>query len=44
MWEMTSVVPAFHNIPHDFQLSLKVCKGIRPEIIEGTMPEYVELS
>ncbi len=44
MWEMTSGVPAFHNIPHDFQLSLKVCKGIRPEIIEGTMPEYVELS
>ena len=43
MWEMTSGVPAFHNIPHDFPLSLNVCKGIRPEIIEGTMPEYVEL-
>ena len=43
MWEMTSGVPAFHNIPHDFQLSLDICKGIRPEIVEGTMPEYVEL-
>jgi len=43
MWEMTSGVPAFHNIPHDFHLSLKICKGFRPEIIEGTMTEYVEL-
>src|ERR1051325_437072 len=43
MWEMTSGVPAFHDISHDFQLSLDVCKGVRPEIIEGTMPEYVEL-
>ena len=44
MWEMTSGVLAFHNIPHDLNLSLDICKGIRPEIIEGTMPEYVELS
>ena len=43
MWEMTSAVPAFHNIPHDLNLSLNICRGIRPEIIEGTMPEYVEL-
>jgi serine/threonine protein kinase len=43
MWEMTSGVPAFHNSSHDFQLSLDICKGTRPEIIEGTMPEYVEL-
>src|SRR5947207_3535914 len=43
MWEMTSGVPAFHNIPHDLNLSLDICKGIRPEIIKGTMPEYVEL-
>ena len=43
MWEMTSGVSAYHNIPHDLNLSLNVCRGIRPEIIEGTMPEYVEL-
>ncbi|GBB84515.1 hypothetical protein RclHR1_11090003 [Rhizophagus clarus] len=43
MWELTSGVPAFHNISFDFQLSLDICKDIRPEIIEGTMPEYVEL-
>ena len=43
MWEMTSGVPAFHNIPHDFNLALDICKGVRPKIIEGTMPKYVEL-
>jgi serine/threonine protein kinase len=43
MWEMTSGVPAFYNIPHDLNLSLNICRGTRPEIIEGTMPEYVEL-
>ncbi|GBC09791.1 hypothetical protein RclHR1_09100004 [Rhizophagus clarus] len=43
MWEMTSGVPAFHNIPHDINLCLNICRGDRPEIIEGTMPEYVEL-
>jgi serine/threonine protein kinase len=43
MWEMTSGVPAFYNIPHDLNLSLNICRGIRPEIIKGTMPEYVEL-
>ena len=43
MWEMTSGVPAFHDIPHDLQLSLVICKGVRPEITEGTMPEYAEI-
>src|SRR4051812_48827132 len=43
MWELTSGIPAFHNISHDFLLSLDICRGIRPEIIEGTMPEYAEL-
>ncbi|GES86453.1 kinase-like domain-containing protein [Rhizophagus clarus] len=43
MWEMTSGIPAFHNVPHDLSLSLNVCRGIRPEIMEGTNPEYAEL-
>ncbi|RIA80467.1 kinase-like domain-containing protein [Glomus cerebriforme] len=43
MWEITSGIPAFHNIFHDLNLFLDICKGIRPKIIEGTMPEYVEL-
>jgi serine/threonine protein kinase len=44
MWEMTSGVPAFHNVSHDLDLILNIIKyDARPKIIEGTMPEYVEL-
>ena len=43
MWEMTSGTPAFNNVPHDFNLSLRICEGLRPEIIEGTEVEYAEL-
>ncbi len=43
MWEMTSGIPAFNNIPHDFDLSLNICQGLRPDIIEGTVPAYVEV-
>ncbi|GBC03671.1 hypothetical protein RclHR1_05250007 [Rhizophagus clarus] len=43
MWEFTSGVPAFNDVPHDFELSLQICKGHRPEIIEGTELDYVEL-
>ena len=43
MWEMTSGIPAFNNVTHDFDLSLKICEGLRPKIIEGTEIEYAEL-
>ncbi len=43
MWEMTSGIPAFNKKPHDFDLALEICQGLRPEVIEGTMPEYAEL-
>ncbi len=43
MWEMTSGIPAFNKRSHDFDLTLDICRGLRPNIIEGTMPEYVEL-
>jgi len=43
MCEMTSGVPAFGNVSHDFNLSLDICKGLRPDIIKGTMSEYVEV-
>ena len=43
MWEMITGVPAFHKLSHDLNLSLDVCKGIRPEIVKGSNPEYVEL-
>ena len=40
---MTSGVPAFNDIPYDFNLFLDICQGLRPEIIKGTMPEYVDV-
>ncbi|GBC18300.1 kinase-like domain-containing protein [Rhizophagus irregularis DAOM 181602=DAOM 197198] len=43
MWEFTSGVPPFNNIAHDIQLSLSICKGERPEIIENTPQCYVDL-
>ncbi|CAI2178749.1 11656_t:CDS:10, partial [Funneliformis geosporum] len=43
MWEMTSGIPAFNDVPHDYNLALKICRGERPNIIKGTMSEYVGL-
>ncbi|RIA81189.1 kinase-like domain-containing protein, partial [Glomus cerebriforme] len=43
MWEMTSGIPAFNDVSHDFHLSLNICKGMRPCIIKDTEVEYVEL-
>src|ERR1043166_7128860 len=35
MWELVSGVPPFDDRAHDLQLSLSICKGERPEIIEN---------
>ncbi|RGB32672.1 kinase-like domain-containing protein [Rhizophagus diaphanus] len=43
MWEFTSGVPPFNNRAHDIQLSLNICKGERPKIIENTPQCYVDL-
>ncbi|GBC00665.1 hypothetical protein RclHR1_03930015 [Rhizophagus clarus] len=43
MWEFTSGVPPFNNRAHDLQLSLSICKGERPEIIENIPRCYVDL-
>ncbi len=43
MWEFTSGIPPFDDRPHDFQLSLSVCKGERPKIIENTPQCYIDL-
>jgi len=43
MWELTSGVPPFDDRPHDFHLSLSICKGERPEIIDGTPQCYIDL-
>src|ERR1043165_204486 len=43
MWEFTSGIPPFNNRAHDLQLSISICKGERPEIIENTPQCYTEL-
>ncbi|PKY18614.1 kinase-like protein [Rhizophagus irregularis] len=43
MWELTSGVPPFNDRAHDIQLSLSICKGERPEIIENTPQCYIDL-
>ncbi|POG75338.1 kinase-like domain-containing protein, partial [Rhizophagus irregularis DAOM 181602=DAOM 197198] len=43
MWEFTSGIPPFNNRAHDIQLSLSICRGERPEILENTPQCYVDL-
>ncbi|RGB43408.1 kinase-like domain-containing protein [Rhizophagus diaphanus] len=43
MWEFTSGVPPFNDKAHDFQLSLSICRGERPNIIKNTPQCYVDL-
>jgi len=43
MWEFTSGIPPFNYEAHDYQLSLSVCKGKRPEIIKNTPKCYIDL-
>ncbi len=43
MWEFTSGFPPFDDIEHGFQLSLNICKGERPKIIENTPQCYIDL-
>ncbi|CAB4412492.1 unnamed protein product [Rhizophagus irregularis] len=30
---MTSGIPAFNDMPHDLELALKICQGLRPELV-----------
>jgi serine/threonine protein kinase len=43
MWEFTSGVSPFNDRAHELQLSLSICKGERPEIIENTPQCFVDL-
>ncbi len=43
MWEFTSGVIPFNDRVFDFQLSLSICTGERPEIIENTPQCYIDL-
>jgi len=41
--KMTSGISAFNSISHNLNRSLNICQGLRPEVNENTMPEYVKL-
>src|SRR6266498_205865 len=43
MWEFTSGAPPFDDRAHDLQLSISICKGERPKIIENTPQCYIDL-
>ncbi len=43
MWEFTSGIPPFDDRAHDLQLSISICKGEHPEIIENTPQCYINL-
>jgi serine/threonine protein kinase len=43
MWEFTSGVSPFNDKAHNLQLSISICKGERPKIIENTPQCYVDL-
>jgi serine/threonine protein kinase len=43
MWEFTSGIPPFKYKAHDFDLTLSICEGERPEIVENTPTCYVDL-
>ena len=43
MWEFTSGIMPFNDRVFDFQLSLSICTGERPEIIENTPQCYIDL-
>ena len=43
MWEFTSGILPFDDRAHDFQLSLSICNGKRPEITKNTPKCYVNM-
>ncbi|RIA91130.1 kinase-like domain-containing protein, partial [Glomus cerebriforme] len=43
MWEFTSGIPPHNDKAHDYDLSLRICEGERPEIVETTPKCYIDL-
>src|SRR5438128_7976475 len=43
MWEVNSGRRPFLEIPHNYQLAIRICKGDRPEISESTPQFYHDL-
>ena len=43
MWEISAEEKPFLNIPHNSQLALQICKGLRPQITKDTPEFYCDL-
>ena len=43
MWEISSGKPPYSDHDHDFDLTMKIINGIRPEIVPGTPLKYKQL-
>ncbi|RHZ88237.1 hypothetical protein Glove_25g5 [Diversispora epigaea] len=43
MWELSSGKLPFADRPHDYNLFLDICRGIRPDIVPGTPKCFVDL-
>ncbi|RIB14200.1 kinase-like domain-containing protein [Gigaspora rosea] len=44
MWVLSSGIQPFHNCDHNHELALKICGGIRPQMIKNSAPDcYNEL-
>ncbi|RIB24250.1 kinase-like domain-containing protein [Gigaspora rosea] len=43
MWEFTSYQLPFSERPHDINLAIEICDGLRPLPVKGTPPCYIEL-
>ncbi|CAI2169664.1 20089_t:CDS:2, partial [Funneliformis geosporum] len=43
MWEISSGQPPFAHFDHDYELTINLLKGMRPQIVQGTPTEYKNL-
>lgn len=43
MWEILYGKPVYHDQEFDLSLQMKICNGLRPEIIIGTSQSYANL-
>jgi len=40
MWEILHGKPPFNNIPHDVNLAINICEGLRPKIEKKRVPKW----
>src|SRR5207249_489056 len=39
--EIISIIPPFHNQPHDYYLAIDICRGLRPKI-KDDIPDFLK--